>query len=158
MDEELARYRADQAHAYLERIRRLGEGCAAMKSMVDDARERADGIRGIDYSAIRVQTSPTDDRMAKAMDEIRERIRDYVTVLAEYESERKQANDALLRMDDFTEATALRLRYILGWQWERICTEMHYTWDGMMSLRRRALSDYYDVMPISQRDPMHPAI
>lgn len=158
MDEELIRYRADQAHAYLERVRRLGDGCAAMKQLVDDARERADGVKGVDLSAIYVQTSPTGDRMVDAVEEIRTRIREYATALAEYESERKQANDSLLMMVNFTEATALRLRYLLGWRWERICTEMHYTWDGMMSLRRRALSDYYDVMPISQRDPMHPAI
>ena len=31
MDEELQRYRADQAHAYLERVRDLGEDCAGLK-------------------------------------------------------------------------------------------------------------------------------
>ena len=154
MDEELQRYRADQAHAYLERIRRLGEGCAGMQALVDDARDRASGVRGIDYSRDRVQTSPTDDAMVNAVDEIRSRIRDYVAVLAEYEAERKRANDALTGMEDYTEAKALRLRYLLGRDWEQVCVEMHYSYDGMMKLRRRALASYWEVMPACERDPM----
>lgn len=55
-------------------------------------------------------------------------------------------------------AKALRLRYFCDWKWEHICMEMSYSWDGMMSLRRRALANYWEVMPACERDPMEPAL
>lgn len=152
MDEEYLQYRIDQAHAYLERIRKMGEDCAGLQKLVDDARERADGLRGIDYSAARVQVSPSDDAMPNAVDAVKSRIADYVTALAAYEDERHTANKALMRMEDSVEAKALRLRYLCGWKWERVCMETNYSWDGMMSLRRRALSDFWEVMPLNERD------
>lgn len=157
MDEEYERYRIDQAHAYLERIRKSGEDCAGIRQQVEDARERAAGLKGIDYSAVKVSTSSTatlDDAVARIFDSISE----YVTALAGYEDERHTATIALDRMDDATEAKVLRLRYLCGWEWERVCVDMHYSWQGMMSLRRRALCSFYDYMPIGEREPMHPAI
>lgn len=158
MDEEYRQYRIDQAHAYLERIRRMGEDCAGLQQLVDDARERADGVKGIDYSAVRVSTSPTDEGMLIAVDAIKERIRDYVTALAEYEDMRHEASRSLMRMEDSVEAKALRLRYLCGYEWEAVCVDMHYSWQGMMSLRRRALTSFWEVMPPGERDPMEPAI
>lgn len=158
LDEELTRYRADQAHAYLERIRRMGEDCAGLRQMVDDARDRASGLKGIDYSAVRVSSSSDGDQMVNAVEFIRAAICDYVETLRAYEGERHRAADALDDMDDATEAKALRLRYLLGWEWEAVCVDMHYSWQGMMSLRRRALASYWEVMPHEWRDPMQSAI
>ena len=156
--DEYANYKIDQAHAYLERIRKMGEDCAALQAEVDDARDRAGGLKGIDYAKDRVKSSPTDDAMVDAIERIHVAIRDYVVKLSELLDVRKAASDALNLMDDYTEAKALRLRYICNWKWERICTEMNYTWDGMMTLRRRALNSYWDVMPLQERDPLQPAI
>ena len=158
MDEEYMQYRIDQAHAYLERIRKMGDDCAALQAEVDDARVRATGVTGIDYTRDLVKSSPTDGKMADAVSAIRDAISDYVVKLAEFTGERSRASDALMLMDDLTEARVLRLRYLLDWKWEKVCTEMDYTWDGMMKLRRRALLHAYDVIPHSERDPMHPAI
>ena len=35
---------------------------------------------------------------------------------------------------------------------------MGYTLNGMMKLRRRAVTEFYDVMPTEWRDPRHPAL
>lgn len=147
MDDELRRYRIDEAHAALERIRRMGEDCAGLQALVDDARDRATLLKGIDYSAVKVATSPTDDQMVDAITALNDRIAGYVTALRDYEDERYHASRAMDRMEDFTEAKALRLRYLLGLRWESVCDRMNYSWDGMMALRRRALLHYYDVMP-----------
>ncbi len=158
MDDEFRQYRIDQAHEYLERIRKMGEDCAALQQEVDDARDRASGVTGIDYARDRVSTTPNDDGMVNAVESIRHAIRDYAVKLSELLDERKAASDAMNQMNDYTEARALRLRYICNWKWEKVCTEMSYSWDGMMSLRRRALCSYWEVMPISERDPMPRAI
>ena len=158
MDDELQRYRIDQAHAYLERIRKMGEDCAGLQEQVDDAYSRASGVKGIDYSAIRVQTSVTDDAMVNAVASIKDRIRDYAIALSEYEDMRHDAFKAIQKMDDFTDAKALRYRYLCGWKWEKICTVMNYSWDGMMKIRRRALCSFYDFMPLSERDAIPSAM
>lgn len=158
MDEEYRSYRAEQAHAYLERIRRAGDDCAGIRQLVDDAKQRATGLRGTDYSAVRVSASPNADAIPDAVARVQELVAGYVRALVAYEDMRAEASAAMLRMDDATCAKVLRLRYLCGWRWERICTETSYSWDGMMSLRRRALSDFYDVMPVAWRDPMEPAV
>lgn len=158
MDEEMQRYRVEQAHSYLERIRKLGEDCAALQAEADDARDRASGLTGIDYSRDMVSATPTDDAMVNAVTSIREAVRTYAVALAEYSDERMRASGAMNRMEDYTEARALRMRYLLGWDWEKVCVKMHYTYDGMMKLRRRALCSYYDVMPHVERDPLPSAL
>ena len=158
MDDEMIRYRADQAHAYLERIRQAGEDCAGLQAQIDDAYSRAAGIRGIDYSEARVKVSPTADAIPDAVGRIVDKIREYAADLAAYEDDRYAAHRTLSLMLNQTDAKVLRLRYLLDWSWERICCETSYTYDGMMKLRRRALASYWEVMPREGRDPMHPAI
>ena len=155
MTPEYRQYRIDQAHAYLERIRQQGDDCAGLKQQVDDARDRASGLKGIDYSAIRVQTSPSGDAIPNAIDYIMESIRGYVTVLADYEAERMRANESLMSMPDQHEAKALRMRYLLGWEWEKVQNAMGYkSLGGIMKLRDRALCSYFDCMPADERDAM----
>lgn len=158
MDDELERYRSEQAHAYLERIRRMGDDCAGLQALIDDAYYRAEGVRGIDYSMVHVSTSTSTDAVPDAVAQLQEWIRDYVTDLAAYEDERHAAHKSLMLMPDQTEARALRFRYLMGWKWERICNEMDYSWQGMMTLRSRALVHYWEVMPRSERDAIPPAI
>ena len=138
MDDEYRTYRIEQAHAYLERIRKMGDNCASLQQEVEDARTRAEGVTGIDYSKDMVQVTANDDAMVNAIERIHAVMRAYTVKLSEMLDERKRASDSLNLMDDYTEARALRLRYICNWKWERVCTEMNYSWDGMMSLRRRA--------------------
>lgn len=158
MDEELQRYRVEQAHAYLERIRKLGEDCAFLQAEVDDARERASGLTGIDYSRDQVSTTPNDDAMVDAVTAVKQAVREYALKLAEYIDERKRASDAMMDMSDSSEVAALKLRYCLGKDWHDISKFLGYSYDGVMKLRRRALLDYYDVMPSNERDPKYSAI
>lgn len=158
MNCELERYRAEQAHAYLERIRRMGSECEALRAQIDDAYYRAEGVGAIDYSAINVSSSPSPDHIPNAVAMLQEWVRDYVSELAAYEGERHEAALSLSLMEDPTEASALRFRYLLGWRWGRVCSEMCYSYDSMMKIRRRALAHYWEVMPRAERDPIPRAI
>lgn len=158
MGGELARYRAGQAHAYLERIRQSGEDCAGLRMLVDDARYRASGLTGIDCSEPAVSSSPTADAIPDGVDGIISLVRGYAASLAAYERKRDEARKALRLMPSQTDAKVLMLRYLLGLPWEHVCVEMGYTYDGVMKARRRALADFYGVMPHSERDPVPPAV
>ena len=130
----------------------------AMREAADVQYEMADGLRGMDYSRIQVTTSSTPDAIPNAViahDDAGDTLAEIADSAREHV---KQAACALNTMDDKNEAAALTLYYIACHKWEVVCVELSYSWDGMMTLRRRALLHAYDVMPHSERDPMQPAI
>ena len=158
MDEELQRYRIDQAERWLSKVRKLVSYERAMREAAEVQYEMADGLRGIDYTRDQVDTSPTADAIPNAViahDEAGGSLEQIADSARERISEAARALD---RMDDPTEAAALTLYYIACRKWEAVCVKMNYTWDGMMTLRRRALLHAYDVMPHAERDPRPPAI
>ena len=158
MDEELQRYRIEQADAWLSKVRKLVAYEKAMREASEVQYEMADGLRGIDYSRDHVATSPTPDAIPNAVI-AHDEAGDSLASIAESARERiAQAARAIDSMEDPTEAAALTLYYIACRKWEAVCVKMDYTWDGMMKLRRRALNSAYDVMPHSERDPMQPAV
>lgn len=141
-------WRVEQAHAYLERVRRMGADCAGLRRLVEDARANLGAVRGLDYSRGGGGSKTAgDDAIVNEIAAVQESVQAYVTRLAEYEDERHRAAMAVDRMPDPTEARVLRLRYLLGWKWENICVEVGYSYDGIMKLRRRALVSFYEVMP-----------
>lgn len=141
-------WRVEQAHAYLERVRRMGADCAGLRRLVEDARANLGAVRGLDYSrGGGVSQTAGDDAIVNEIAAVQESVQAYVTRLAEYEDERHRAAMTVDRMPDPTEARVIRLRYLLGWKWENICVEVGYSYNGIMKLRRRALMSFYEVMP-----------
>ena len=140
-------WRVEQAHAYLERVRRMGADCAGLRRLVEDARANLGAVRGLDYSRGGGSQTAGDDAIVNEIAAVQESVASYVTKLAEYEDERHRAAMAVDRMPDPTEARVIRLRSLLGWKWENICVEVGYSYDGIMKLRRRALVSFYEVMP-----------
>lgn len=140
-------WRVEQAHAYLERVRRMGADCAGLRRLVEDARANLGAVRGLDYSRGGGTRTAGDDAIVNEIAAVQESVQAYVTRLAEYEDERHRAAMTVDRMPDPTEARVIRLRYLLGWKWENICVEVSYSYNGIMKLRRRALMSFYEVMP-----------
>lgn len=156
--DEYERYKRAQAERWLKHVLKLGDRCRALKLEIDEQRKLASGLSGIDYSSPAVRSGKTQDAVPDAVSRLLDSIRDYCTELASYVGEQKDAHDALSKMADAVEAECLTRRYVLGQPWERACVDMRYSYDGMMSLRRRALLHAYEVMPLEWRDPMHPAV
>lgn len=158
MSDEYDAYKRAQATRWLEHVRRLGGKCRALQREVEEHRELASGLKGLDYSAPAVSASSSPDGIPNAVALLLETIEDYCTELAGYVAEQKAAHDALNSMSDELGAEALKRHYLCGQSWESCCVDMGYSWQGMMSLRKRALAMAYDVMPTERRDPMQPAI
>lgn len=85
-------------------------------------------------------------------------IQNYCAELACYVDEQNVAHACVRLMERPEYVQAITGHYLLGRTWERVCVDMGYTWDGMMTLRKRAVTAFYDVMPTEWRDPRHPAI
>lgn len=158
MTDEWERYRRAQAARWLEHIRRLGARVETLRREIDAERDAASGLKAIQYDGMPKAATSTGDALPNAVIRIQERIAAFVEEMARYTDERGRAHDALSGMSDPLEHRALTYHYLLGYSWEECCVKMHYTYDGMMSLRKRALCSAYDVMPHEFRDPMERAV
>ena len=159
MTPEYEQYRIGQAEAWLEKVRksvsyaqRLEESAAAQFAL-------ADGLRGMDYTRDRISTSPTPDAIPNAVAAHMEMGGSFAQIAEDARRRAVEAAAALADMDDPTEATCLHLYYVDALEtWEHVCVKMHYSYDGMMKLRRRAVLHAYDVMPHAEREPIAPAL
>ena len=158
MSEEYDRYKRAQAARWLEHVRCLGSKCRALQREVEEQRELASGVKGLDYSSPAVSASSSPDGIPNAVALLLETIEDYCTELAGYVAEQKAAHDALNAMSDELGAEALKRHYLCGQSWESCCVDMGYSWDGMMSLRKRAVLELYDHIPTEWRAPLHHAL
>ena len=155
MTPEYEQYCIDQSEAWLEKCRKL---VGYERTLREKAQSHYDMLKGIDYSAVNVQNSPSPDaipNMVIANQVIIEKLDE----IADDAARRiREAEAALASMDNPLEARCLCLYYIdaIG-TWERVAEEMGYGHDGMMALRRRALLHVYDVMPCSEREPIYKA-
>lgn len=154
---EYERYKYDQARAYLEHVRSLSCRTQALRGEVEAQRELADGVRAMGYGE-GGGGSAGDGRMAETVARLQELVDDYCAELSAYVSEQQEAHERVGLMDRPEHAQAITGYYLLGRTWERVRVDMGYTWEGMMSLRRRAVAAFYDVMPAEWRDPRHPAV
>lgn len=159
MTEEFEQYRIAQAEAWLVRVRRLVSYRDALEESAAAQFALADGLKAVRYDKPLVRSTPSPDAIPNAVAHHEEMGGELKRIADEATARLKEAARALSQMGDPTEATCLHLYYVDALEtWEHVCVRMHYTYDGMMKLRRRALLDAYDVMPHSERDPMPPAI
>lgn len=130
----------------------------AMSDLADEQRAAASGLRGIDYSAVRVAASPSPDAIPDAVARMEEAAESLAELAARIGEFRRRAAAALALMENPVEAAALSRYYLQGWTWERTCCDMGYSYSRMMVIHRSALLHAYDVMPCAERDPLAHAI
>lgn len=151
---------------WLENVSRAVERRFDFESQRDAMAAMADNLRGIDYSAVRVRTSPTPDAIPDAIAAAEEMGELYSTLRDDAARRVAQAEAALARMGNQDGARALSLYYLAFDEcghrrfdtWERVCVEMHYSYDGLMKLIRRAKLELYGLMPHAERDRVPQAL
>ena len=159
MVEAYEQYCIDQAEAWLSKVRRTVGYSKRLEESAAIVMARADNLKAMRYDEVRVKSSPTPDAIPNAIILAEEMGVTLSEIAGESRERVLQAARALSRMDDANEATCLQLYYVDAVRtWEMVCVNMNYSYDGMMKLRRRALLHAYEVMPHSEREPIHPAI
>lgn len=145
-------WRMAQARRWMDGVRNAIRRGEMLRDMVDDAMERAGGLKGIDYSRTVVCETPDGDSLADAV-EMADALREYAeSVWAEVEEMEADARDRLARMGNERHADLLRMRYLDLMTWDDICRDMGMTYAAAATSHRRALIEAYDVMPVSWRD------
>lgn len=158
INRELNYYHAEQARRWLEGIRSEKRKAELMRDLVEEARENAAGIRGIDYTADHVSGSGSHDTMTSAVISIDRLIKQYAEQMEAAADLQSDGQRRLALIQDDSERELLTRRYLLEWTWKNIRERMHYSHQGVMSLHRRALISAWYVMPVSERDQIQQAL
>lgn len=158
MDEEFRRYRIGQSAEYLDEVRGKALRVASLTAMIDDQRAMAEGVAGVDYSRDIVATSPTDDRMPDAVWKMHELTADLLARRDECRADVEAAHRAIGKLTAPEMAAALEMHYLAGKPWQVCARALGYTKSGIMDLRRRALDEFYDLIPGLKRVEIPEAI
>lgn len=157
MTEEFDRYRHDLASAYLEHVKSIAMEVKCLEERIDEYRERMCFVKGASYDGM-PHSAPYPDAIPDAVAKLHDMVAEYCSKLADYAEEQRDAGDALANLSRTEYRVALSKHYLRCVPWEQVCVDMGYTWDGMMSLRRKAVAELYDYVPLEWRDPRHRAI
>lgn len=140
------------ATAYLEHVRSL-------KTRIDSLQEEIELNRDMLGTTTRYREKVSKSGNPKSFEDavirLQELIADYCTEMAGYVEEQRIAHGVMRNMSRPEYSRALTAYYVRGKSWELCCVDMGYTWQGMMSLRKKAVQEVYDFMPEAwRRDPI----
>jgi hypothetical protein len=137
------------AAEYLKHIRSIGHRIAALREEIDEQRSFVE-LTGVGMDE-RVSSSVSVDKFERAAIELRELIDDYANEQLAYVEEQHDAHTRLHKMKNSLHVQVLVEYYLLGKSWEQICVDTSYSWQGLMTLRRKALHSFYDYIPEEYR-------
>lgn len=158
MDEEYRKYLVEQSKRYMVHIRSLNHSIRMLRSEIDELREMASGVDGIDYTRDVVSTSANPDRIPNSVAKLVSMEAEYDEELSGYLDEQRQAHDALRNIEPLL-ARLLTSRYLEGKPWAEVAEIMGYDEGHVRKyLHEAALVSLHPYLPHPWRDPLHSAI
>lgn len=156
-NEELARYHAELAKAYMLKVRSAKLKLAQME---ERRREQAARMkpRGMQYSGMprnpTVYADAMPDGVAKlqAVDDVIEQYR------AEFEELLAECTRALLSMPTFEYSALLEGKFLDGLTWYALPTRVGKSRSQCQAIYQSALVELYDTLPASAKEPLHAAV
>ena len=130
---------------YLEYVRSLSTRVEVLREQIERKRSLLDAT-GVVFSEKVSGTTQAGD-IADAIADLKGLVEDFAAELVVYTEQQRMAYIAFSMLSTAERARALTLYYLEGKPWEEICVDMNYSWDGMMSLRRRSAKELYDHIP-----------
>ena len=82
---------------------------------------------------------PEQDRLGELLGEIEELIDIYNKKQDKLFKQQIKIEKCIDKLEDPTDRNILRLKYIDGYTWERICVELNYSWNGIHKKHRKIL-------------------
>lgn len=130
------------AKQYLSQVQYLMSKVRRADERIEYLRTEAEGLKGIRYDKLRVQSSPNPDPIA-----------DYMAKLEETEEKERQLKLAYINTYDTIRSQIdqiepqlfqqiLAYRYLDGWKLERIADHLHYSYDWIRTSHGRALQEF----------------
>lgn len=130
-----------QAKEYLKSISRLKSTIKAKRAQLAELHDQAEGLRGIDYSGVKVQTSPHDS-MAETMARLADLETEYVNDIELYHRRLDKAIKLIGEMSRDVDMLILSEHYIEGKNFVQIAYENGYSYDYVINRHGRALVEF----------------
>lgn len=107
--------------------------------LLEETETKIEGLSAIDYSRVKVQTTPDFDKLSGSIDKLND-IRNQCIEMAHIEINKMQkALDLINLLDDVIEKDALTRYFIYDHTWERVAYEMNIPFRTIMRTRKRGL-------------------
>lgn len=89
----------------------------------------------------KVQASGSQSRMADTVDKMVDLERELADAVNEYAAKRQEIAAVIQRVDNPNYRTLLEYRYLACMKWEEIAVRMHYSWQWVHKMHKRALKE-----------------
>ena len=153
---ELEQYHYEQAKRWLEHVAKLKFALTSSEAMVEMF--NAYHLKAIDYRNEYVTGSANEDRLEEVIDNLDKAKKQWEANLVSYSEQAVDAAARIDKLEDKSESCALTLHYVDGKEWVHVCIQMNYSYDGIMDLRKRAVTHVYEFMPLEWRDRKYNAV
>lgn len=122
--------------SYLDNQRELKR----IEELIEVLDSKIQGL-GIDYSRIKVKTTPKNDKIGELVDKLNELKTEQVKAKEKAVKEMARVVELIDGLDDPKQKEILQRRYIEGEAWDTIGQNMGYTWRHLIKLHNQALQE-----------------
>lgn len=142
--------KVNRSGSFLRRVRSSYERYRDAEAKYDELCQDV-GVKGTDYSAVRVSSSPTPDGVHDIVMR-RKQARDRLGAAKdEFTDAYEQATEAIMSLDDADEASVLYRRFILMEEPRYAMRELHMCRSRFYEVQRSGLANLYEHIPLSDR-------
>lgn len=139
-----------RAKEYLKSIQRLKNLIQDRQQQLAELHDQAAGVRGIDYSGVKVQSSPK-DQMAEAMSRLVDLETEYINTIELYHRRRQQAAELINKLSKDIYVIVLTERYIKGKSFPQIAYEQNYAYGYVITSHGEALLEFNKLLETSDK-------
>lgn len=129
------------AKEYLQQIRRLDTEIKQHKRRIEELENEIRGLKAIDYSSDKVQSTPQ-DRMAAGVARLVELQNETTQEMILLQERKKRISSEINLLKNEQEASLLVFRYVDCLAWENIAVEMHISIRRVFQIHGTALNEF----------------
>ena len=108
-----------------------------LERQIEEIETRIQGL-GVDYSKVKIKTTPNKDKIADNIDELNKLHKEAELKMQEQVKTMQAVLKAIDSVEDATKRDILQRRYIEGESWESIAVEKNYSWRHIQRLHAEA--------------------
>lgn len=146
MPTEYERWKADEAAAYLSRVKGAQARIQSLADTMADIYDEIAGIKAVDYSTERVDGGAVSYLLEQMLDDKQQRLDECQSQAHDMECKVRRVTYILGKMDDQLHASILEAHYINGKEWHMVAKAVNYGIDNIFKIRVQALIGFYDCM------------
>lgn len=135
------------AKEYLKQLSILEAKYKCKCEEVDDLRTLATSTGAIRYDIDRVQTSHTGDSLENAVIKIIETENEAMRVAVKIADKKQEIVNRIVGLDDGNHIRLLCLYYVRSYKLEDVADRMHFTYQYIKELHKKALDDFERTYP-----------